>query len=352
MRCGVGDYTEGLARSLAGRDDVEVAVLTSRSAVATDENLQLFAVAERWDLRELPRILRVVRNWQPDIVHIQYPTQGYGRGLVPQLLPLACRLAGFNVTQTWHEYRRHVTVRALLWLLMEVPLPGGVVFVRPRFEETMPSLLRRALRRKTRVFIPNASSVPLVRLTPGAVEATRRKYARPSAGVVVFFGFIHPEKGVEQLFEIAQPDKHQLVIIGELRPDDAYHTKIAALAASEPWAGRVTMTNFLPAEEVGRVLAAADAVVLPFVAGGGEWNTSIHGARIQGTFVLTTSIDAHGFDVESNTYFARPGDVADMRSALAQYIGRRGTSGALLAESRWESISDAHIALYSKLVAA
>src|SRR5262245_2539458 len=164
MRCGVGDYTSHLAHALAARGGVEVGVLTSREAASgATADLQLFPIIDGWRFTELPRILRVLRSWRPDVIHVQYPTKGYRRRLLPVLLPLICRTAGFRVAQTWHEYRRDVTLPALIWFASQWPVSGGVVFVRPRFEELMAPSLRASLRRKIRAFIPNASVIPRTR---------------------------------------------------------------------------------------------------------------------------------------------------------------------------------------------
>ena len=71
------------------------------------------------------------------------------------------------------------------------------------------------------------------------------------------------------------------------------------------------------------MLAAADAVVLPFRSGGGSWNSSIKAAAVQGTFVLTTSTERHGLDPDGNVYYARPSDAKDLMEALRRHLGRR-----------------------------
>jgi glycosyltransferase involved in cell wall biosynthesis len=352
MHCGVGDYTYGLARALSVAG-IKVGVLTSREGAAPECNdIDLFPVVDAWRLREYPRIRRLLKRWQPDIVHIQYPTLGYGRAHLPTMLPALCSLTGFRVVQTWHESRRSLTSGALLWLLCQLPVDGGVVVVRPQLEEMMPRVLRHAFRRKVRRFIPNSSALPRVQLTDSERRTIREKWGGAGAQVVVYFGFVYAEKGVDQLFDLADPRRHHLVIIGE-RPSgnyDGYYESIVRQAGSERWLGRATLTGFLPAEEAARVISASDAVVLPFVSGGGEWNTSIHSAQAQGTFVLTTSTGRRGYDAEKNTYFALPGNIDEMRSALLQYIGRKGSGEADGMQRAWHPIADAHIQLYRKLL--
>ena len=351
MRCGVGDYTRHLAQALAARAGVQVGVLTSREALPSQaaESDAFFPVVEAWRLRDLPRILSVLRRWKPDIVHIQFPTQGYRGSRLPSLLPMLFRLAGFRVVQTWHEY--HITSRPLLWCLTQMPVSGGVIVVRPRFVEMLSPLLRRTLSNKTWRFIPNAAVLPQAQLSAAERDRIREKFGRPGARLIAYFGFIYPAKGVDLLFRIADAQAHHLVIIGEVREVDDYHRAVLHAATSEPWTGKVTLAGFLPAEEAASVMAAADAVLLPFLEGGGEWNTSLQGAQAQGTFVITTSTGRHGYDADTNTYFASPGDVAEMRSALAQHLGRRSAPGRSAGQT-WSLISEAHLELYNRVVAA
>ena len=140
------------------------------------------------------------------------------------------------------------------------------------------------------------------------------------------------------------------MFICDLNSADAYQQTISNLIDREPWAGRATVTGFLPAEDVGRILAAADAVVLPFGNGGGMWNTSIRAALKQGTFVLTTAREQHGYDSRENVYYARPDDVADMRDGLRTFVGHRRTNDVKESASDWESIASAHIGLFSKVM--
>ena len=348
MRCGVGDYTGHLAEALSAHGGVEVGVLTSRDAQANGESRDgIFPVVGVWAPRDFPKIMAVLRRWKPDVVHIQYPTQGYAGRRFASLLPVLCQLAGFRVVQTWHEY--HLTRRPWLWFLAQLPVSGGVVVVRPRFLEQMAPLLRRTLRNKAWSFIPNASSIPAVTLTAADRESVRAKYGRAQAGLVVYFGFMYPKKGVERLFEIVDPSQQHLVIIGEVRESDDYHRAVLSQVSSPRWTGKTTLAGFLPAQEVARVIAAADAVVLPFTEGAGDWNTSLHAAQAQGTFVLTTSDAQHGYDADKNTYFARPEDVAGMRAALAQYVGRRSAVKPPR-EHTWQSIADAHLEVYRQVM--
>jgi glycosyltransferase involved in cell wall biosynthesis len=364
MRCGVGDYTFQLALTLAKHPDIQVGVLTSNEAVAQvmPPEVDFFPTVATWGWDELMPIFRLVRDWEPDLVHIQYPTLGYGHRLLPWLLPLLLHSAKLRVVQTWHEL---YLLKHLLWskkmlgFISKGIVPGGLVVVRDDYEARMQTLLRWALSNKLVHYIPNASAIPAVELDAHAREQLRRQYARPNAKIIVYFGFIYPRKRVELIFQIADPDDSHLIIIGDaFRHTDLrdtpvskqaelaqYHHCLMKIANSERWKGKVTMCGFLPAYEAARVIAAADAVVLPIVGGDGGWSTSVHGAQAQGTFVLTTSAHRHGYDIDRNTYCAGEHDIDDMRQAIKRFAGVRPASKTPAADP-WKSIGESHVGLY------
>jgi glycosyltransferase involved in cell wall biosynthesis len=172
----------------------------------------------------------------------------------------------------------------------------------------------------------------------------------PPSGVVAYFGYPYRAKGLHQLFAIANPKDHHLLLVTDLSfAEDDYGTEIMRRASAPEWAGRVTITGFLPDTGVARALAAADAVVLPFLAGGGPWNTSLLAALDQRTFVLTTSRDRRGYDADSNAYYAKPSDIAEMATALKRHIGVRGGDARPPAAAHWETLAEAHYSLYREI---
>lgn len=345
MPCGVGDYTAQLAKALGRRGDVTAAVLTGIAAEGvTQEGVELFPVVRTWGIAEASSIVGRIRRWRPDVVHIQYPTHYYRE--IQWVLPMLARIANGPVVQTWHEYYSSRSWPSIL----NAALPGGLVVVRPNYREKMPGWYRWLIRRKEFRFIPNASSIPAVRLAEGERAAIRSKVGSHGRELIAYFGFASPAKGIESLFEIADPQCHRLVLICDLSAADAYQASVLALVNRADWAGKVVVTGFLPPVEAGKLLAAADAAVFPFRDGGGEWNSSIHGATAQGTFVLTTSHERRGDDAGKNIHFAIPGDLEGMRQALREHMGKRIPAPAETPTAGWNSIADAHVELYRTLL--
>jgi glycosyltransferase involved in cell wall biosynthesis len=350
MACGVGDYTQSLARALSECARTEVAVLTSTEAAAarSGAGCEIFPVMETWRRDESARVAEVVRSWAPEVTHVQYPTLGY-RGELASRLPVLLRRLGVPVVQTWHEYfpLYFPVPLGLAWRLLGLGLPAGdVVVVRPDYAQHMRWWYRILTARKRFHLIPVAPSIPRVALTEAERASIRGRYAPEGKALLAFFGFLFEHKGIEEIFEIMDPHRHHLVLVGEIKEWDPYQTALGRRAREQPLASSVTMAGFLPPLEAAQVLAAADAVVLPFRHGGGEWNTTIKAAALQGTFVLTTSMDAHGFDAAHNVYYARPRDTEDMRQALGRYLGRREPNPE--AGPSWPEIARRHLELYQR----
>lgn len=349
MRCGVGDYSLNLAKALIAEPELHVGILTSTPARDAEQiaRIDVFPVIKKWSFFEILKVIKNIRNWSPDIVHIQYPTQGYGNGFLPWILPLIAFLMGKKVVQTWHEgYSRRTAPK----LFLKSIVPSGLVFVRPQYEENLHPQLRWALRGKRTEFIPNASAIP--RIHPGEHEKNeiRGIYLKKQNRLIVFFGFVYPHKGVEFLFEIADSAVDQIVIAGEVDENSEYCQEILRRASTAAWLGKVTITGFLDSIDVAALLTVADAVILPFRLGGGEWNTSIHGAVLNGTHVITTSLTKNGYDEKCNVYYAKVDDIQEMKSALTNYAGVKRKYSSDIDRDEWTGIAKRHRLLYENML--
>lgn len=347
MRCGVGDYTAGLARALAETGKAQVGVLTSRLPGRQDTTgwpgVEMLEPIARWRTSGLLPALRTARSWRPDIVHVQHPSQGYD-GPLALLLGTAVRWAlGVPVVLTLHEpVGVNLQVVAMAALIRAA---DAVIVVRPNFRDLVNRKVGWTIAGKRLHFVPNATTLPRATPTPERVRAVRDRYHAGAKALVAYFGFVYPSRGVHQLFKIANPAVHQLVIVGGMLDEAAdYFREVSARAAESDWRSSCTVTGFMPAGEAAEILACADAVVLPFEGGGGSWNTSLHGARLQGAFVLTTSREARGYDSRQNVYYASPGDVVEMRTALAAHLGTRREPVDV---PTWAQVADAHLEIYA-----
>ncbi len=348
QRCGVGDYAHHLIEALKKFSMCELGVLTSSPSVegCGEKKYTINASMEQWSFSEVGKFILIVNSFKPDIIHFQYPTQGYGNKLLPCLLPFVGFLLRIKIVQTWHEIYGPRQMFRFFWMGI---VPGGLIVVRPEYVKKLSRWLRWGLKNKVIRFIRNASSIPRASLSLDESKRLKENYLKGQKRLITFFGFIYPAKGVELLFDIADPLKDQIIICGASPEMGEYQKSVYAKSNCSPWTGKVFITGELPREDVAKLLAVSDAVILPFKSGGGDWNTSIHGAQAQGTFVITTSNSASGYDKLTNTYYASIDGVAEMKNALEKYCGSKNIEHGDI-DAVWTSISNEHLDLYRLLV--
>ncbi|MEQ1742443.1 MAG: glycosyltransferase [Candidatus Nitrotoga sp.] len=344
MKCGVGAYTQRLAMALAECKNVKVTVLTDKRASETIERngVEVLSVIRSWRITELIHIAKCIMRFNPDIIHIQYPTQGYS-GRAPMLIPLVMRLLCKHCVQTWHEPILGGRSSLLLTIGLEV-----LITVRKEMMTSIPKRTQRALRGTRIAWIPATSLLPTVMLSDEERSKIRHQYISNSEVLLSYYGFVAPLKGIEVLFEIVAKTNAQLLMACDFQPNDDYHRSLLDKIKTMGIGSLITIMGFLPEVQLATILAASDAVVLPFRDGGGAWNTTIDGVIAQGTFVLTTSLIASGYNEEKNVYFAKPGNVEEMIFSIQTYAGRRISSKPPISE--WRNIAEQHLSIYKQLI--
>jgi glycosyltransferase involved in cell wall biosynthesis len=363
MSCGVGDSIVMLASEVSRNGRAEVGVLTRVEAGDINAGgVEVLPVIKRWSIFEAKHFADVVRAWKPDVAHIQYPSLGYGTGLLPYFVPLILRQMGIPVVEAWHEppsrgrYAPTLRAKVVRYLRSMRYLPNALV--RDRLVEVEPDSLTRLyapyaglIRRKTVNLVPVASNIPRVDVKDQERGAIRAKYTRGGRRLIATFGHAYPTKGFDSLFDIANPETDTLVLIMSLDGDtQPYHRHLLSLAETGRWQSNVVVTGFLDTIDVAKLLAVSDAVVLPFRTGVAPRNGSFMAARVQGTLVVTTSTSRSGFVADENVFYAPVDDIDGMREAVAKLAGNQPNLGPEKVIG-WPDIADMHFDLYQRYLA-
>ena len=349
VTCGVGDYTRCLAEALAAQGE-EVTVVASAA----------WRGPARGPVDVMPILDGPAPWWHvlaADVVNLQYAPDLY-RGRMRTLRALISVPTVVTMhTLTGAGVRSRA---AALWLLI------GARHVIAANEEVTGMVRRRLpwlVRRLTE--IPIGSNVPVV--PPGDRAATRAALGVPArAPLLAHFGLVCPGKGIETLFE-ALALLHRthadarLVVIGDTRETESqYRAELEARATRLGIAPAVTWTGRRDADEVSRMLSAADVFVVPFDAG-----ASIrHGSLIAGL--------AHGLPVVSTlpsrpSAYLRDGDnvalvtprdpaalaarIAVLLDAPAQRMPLAKGARKLATRMVWPTIAEETRAVYRRVLA-
>lgn len=290
VRCGVGDYTRGLAVALAAAGNDVTVVTAAQAAPPDDGPPRVVPLLRNWDVGEfVRRALPRVRRPRPDVVVSCFPAVVQtSRSRLLFLLPgLAKALLGRPRTVfILHEYVR-IGETHRRWLQLALRTADQIVAVteaeRDAVLERNPQLAPKMVVRH------NPPNVPIAPDDPAADEALRATLGPADRPLLAFFGFIwDPKKGFEELLAALARTDAELVVTGSLEPGNAYHAHIASEIERLDLAERVRWLGFLDEARVGHLLRAADVVALPFRGGAESGFTSMLAGLVNGAAVVTT----------------------------------------------------------------
>jgi glycosyltransferase involved in cell wall biosynthesis len=357
----VADYTRRLAVALRAAG-AEVTVATGR----------------RWDVRDVAGVARRLRAARPDVVHVQWAPPAYGRdgraaGLLPALLGRGRRAPRLAVTV--HEYGGWEWAPPFGARLGWHP-EGGLLLPRARTvvttNEQHAAMLAAAGFPAAVVPIGPNLDAPARTGDPADRERVRSALGvGPGAALVAFFGFVAPVKGVAELLEAlallrrgadAPRDVH-LALAGGLDGlalgrdgGTAWRRELRGRIAALGLDGAVHVLGWRPADEVSRLLHAADAAALPFRGGVTRKSGSLLALLDHGvpTVVTPWSPPDPALADGGAVRVVPEGDPAALAAALAGLLddpagaARLAATGrALVAEHGWPAIARRHLELYA-----
>lgn len=287
MPCGVGDNTYALVEHLAKLGH-HIDVITSRKASeeSPHENVRIHPIMPGWSYFYAARLLKTVRKLDPDIVHIQYPTKGYGRGFAPSILgmQLKAKKSQAPYVVTLHEFGQAHPFRkaAIMPLLTE----ASVIIFPAEQERDALHFRFDSLRRIPTRLIPIGAVLPsnyeaLKANLDSSYERLKEKWKIPKDGIIVNYGFLQRHKGFEILLAAFQKiieSKYdcELWHVGGFNPlKNPYDRFIQFLVKEMHLEDRVKFQGFLPLEQASEIFSIARVGVFPFTDGYSDRRSSM-----------------------------------------------------------------------------
>ena len=387
-RDGVADYTRRLAAHLSRAGLDPLIVTTFELARAAGEGS--IGVTARWDVRGVAAAARAIRRFDLDLVHVQFAPSvfGFSRavGLIPILLsrrvPLIITLHEYGV---WSGHGIGGRVRSALWSAAEcrgyadretlllarradcllVSSPEQLAVLRARIRRRAPAAVE--------VPIGLNVQIPTVHRTRARVDVRRQLGAAPGSSIVVFFGFLHPEKALDGLIAAvaALRARHpgiQLVLIGGTEshsvPSAAaleLRRQLQQVAAAHGVQDQVHFTGYLPDVDVSRLLQAADVAAFPLDAGVTRKSSSLLAALAAGLPAVATAPmgTVNGPSENDGVFWVPPRDTTVLTDALARVLSDRALAHRLTVAGRaraashsWEAIAAVHAQVYARALAS
>ncbi len=257
--CGVGDYTHSLVSAL------------DQLGVRSD----LFYKRD-WSLVRFPEYWSKLRRSTTRSVVIEYPTEGYGYSIVPQLLCML--LSGKRRIVNLHEFSQK-SFSGKVAIYSFFLFANCLIFTS---ETEYRSAVRLAPWLSKKSFVsPIGSNIPF---HPCASDAANRNLD------IVYFGQIRPRKGIEEFLRIVanvqKRVRHTAALIGQTVP--AYKDYAAFLVQQANSLGIEVALNLNP-DQVSQRLSAARIGLLPFPDGISPRRGSALAVMGNGALLLTTS---------------------------------------------------------------
>ena len=359
MKCGVGDSMVILAKEIASFEK-KVGILTSKEANLI-EGIDVMNVMPSWSLKHFILALNTIKKWNPDVIHFQFPSLGYKTGFLPYFLTFFLSIMGRKVIQTWHEppikspFARNNLERFKRFIFSFRYIPnavssGYIIEVEKNALQNLRSFYKPLIKKKNVTHIPVTSNIPSSSASSDSIKELRNRYSKDKK-IISYFGFIFPHKGIDQIFEIADPLRDHIILMTTFSDNNSYHRELKdKIYSYKEWNNNFSITGFINADEVADTLMASDVVLLPFRTETTLRNGSVFAAMLQGTTIITTSRKRKGYDSDLNIYFKEPDDIKGMKSVLDDVLSKRvfKKKSTLLT---WRDIAKKHIELYDNYLA-
>lgn len=289
-------YLEGRPAPVPG--DVTVHHLTARNAV---------------DVRAVSRLLRVIRDVRPDVIHAHH-TFSAACGLS---IGKALRVPGLMKTE--HNVHTHYSPPQLLLNLLSLTSCDIVACNSAATLRSFRAWERPLANRKARV-VHNGVAVDTIRATARQEgPALRRQLDLPDDAVVVgSVGRLVEQKSYMTLIEafahMEATDKTFLLLVGGGPQEDALRDRCDSLGVSE----RIRFTGPIARTEVYAHLGAMDLFVVP-----SRWegfcNAAVE-AMVAGLPLVASDIDTLREVVGPHARYFEPGSASGLRTVLDDVI--------------------------------
>ncbi len=315
--CGVGDYTANIANALT-EIGVDVIKIGEKKSFASD-------------------IIVPVVMAQADIIHIQYPSMGYGRSLSPAVIPLLKRRS--KICVTIHEFSNFNPMRRP-WFFTFAHMVDARIFTNEEEKRAFHEIMR-----------PRSGSDGVIPIASNIQQGSGIKVP----GSVCNFGLITPNKGIEDFIELASladgSNDLSFALIGA--KTDMYSSYADDIIDKCRERG-VTIHINLPDDTLAELLSTFEFAYLPFPDGASSKRGSLLALQKNHVTVLTTHTSLTHDDIRRSTVSApSPKDAKDILKRLIhddrRIVGMDSSKDPEQSPG-WHEIAVQHLEVYKSIL--
>ncbi|HEX9745008.1 MAG TPA: glycosyltransferase family 4 protein [bacterium] len=370
LPCGVGDSAWELCRELH-RSGINIEVIADSGADEAPSDFQIHARIEQWGLRYIGKILKLLDELEPSILHIHYPAKAYGKGLGLPFLPmlLRTRRKRYKIVVTLHEFKiSHALRRTASFILID---PADAVVL------PCPTELNALIRKHATITEKITATIPSGSVGPSKDDFSEeelngyRKSAREKWGageddvVLLHYGTPTLSKGIEILYKAIrflklEGETPKLVIAGDHRPAEVeFHRKIAAQARGLGVNEQVIFAGRVSDKVIPEIFMGADVGVFPFLDGFSFRRSSLAAALMWDLPIVTTEPDTEIVELydQEKIKFVERNDPRALATGLIDLVTNRKklqlikeAENPLKELYRWKRIGEKYTEVYRKVL--
>lgn len=360
-RCGISDYSERLIGSLRKIGTDVMIISREGDGIRGEKNIhrtiavkkvkrsfsQIFTEISSGGIvfEDVKKSMKAIKEFSPDVVHIQYEPGLYNLFYVPLLITIL-RKAKIKTILTLHAIDYFpLTIFHKIFLYDR---PDKIIV----HTKTHQELIKNVLDAK------NSKKVELVPM--GLVPQEFGKDGK----YILFFGFLNQHKGVEDLLEAFSKTncKQKLVLIGSInpifQPDVEYKDKIKFMISDLGLRNRVEFIHkFVPEKSLSRYIKNSMFVVFPYRSSySGAQSQAIIDVLAFGKPMIVTKPAQGNLINKENALVVEPGNVMMLAEAMEKLTGSKSMrdgmterNKSLSKELDWDKIADINLLLYENL---
>jgi len=366
---GMGGYTRELAKALAKLGH-RVSVLTSFLGQEGGEGFALYPRISKWGFSSWRAVLTLIKEIEPQILHIQYQAAAYGMHPAINLLPWRLRLIRHRpfLFATFHDLRvpylfpKAGPVRRGAIVALAKGCDGVIVTNVGDEAEARGYGLKPYL-------IPIGSNIS-PRLPSGYDrEEWRARWGVKDETLLSYFGLLHESKGVETLLRASarlmeKGERVKLLMVGgKIGTSDPtttdYAHRMEVLCQELGLADQLLWTGYVDDEEVSANLLASDICVLPYRDGVSLRRGSLMAALVHGLPIISTrpTIQVKELIEGENIILVPPDDVEALVAKIQELTGSpvlrcrlAEAAKALAVAFDWGSIARRTLEVYQEVL--